>query len=238
VTFEDTKANICLECHQGRQSTVSVSKALTGLEPDTVSDKVRFLNVHYFAAGATLFGTDVKGAYEYDGETYLGRNQHVQGFNTCINCHSAHELKVQVDACTACHPTVKAEEDLIKIRMSTTDYDGDGDTAEGMYGEVATLEEALYAAIQDYAKTKAGTAIVYSASAYPYYFADANGNGQIDEGEGSYATWTPRLLKAAYNYQYAQKDPGDFAHNGKYVIQFLYDSIEDLGGDVAKFTRP
>jgi len=37
------------------------------------------------------------------------------------------------------------------------------------------------------------------------------------------------LLRAAYNYQYAMKDPGAFAHNGKYVIQALYDSLEDLG---------
>ncbi|HMB23956.1 MAG TPA: hypothetical protein VKP08_14035, partial [Anaerolineales bacterium] len=50
--------------------------------------------------------------------------------------------------------------------------------------------------------------------------------------------WTPRLLEAAYNYQYTQKDPGAFVHNPKYVIQFLIDSIADLGGDVSKYTRP
>jgi hypothetical protein len=238
VTFEDTKANICIECHQGRQSTVSVNKALKDLEPDTVSDKIRFLNVHYFAAGATLFGSDVQGAYQYEGKEYLGQFQHVAGFNTCINCHSAHELGVQVDACSACHPVVKTAEDLKLIRMSTTDYDGDGNTTEGIFGEHETLEAALYAAIQNYATKTAGTPLVYSASAYPYYFADANANGQIDEGEVAYASWTPRLLKAAYNYQYVQKDPGDYAHNGRYVIQFLYDSIQDLGGDVSKYTRP
>ncbi len=74
--------------------------------------------------------------------------------------------------------------------------------------------------------------------AYPYYFADANGNGVVDEGEGSYATWTPRLLKAAYNYQYFQKDPGAFAHNGVYMIQVLYDAINDVGGDVSSMVRP
>jgi len=37
--------------------------------------------------------------------------------------------------------------------------------------------------------------------------------GRIDEGEAAYVTWTPRLLKAAYNYQYAQKDPGAAVHN-------------------------
>ncbi len=42
----------------------------------------------------------------------------------------------------------------------------------------------------------------------------------------------PRLLKAAYNYQYVQKDPGAFAHNGKYVIQFLYDNLASLSTKV------
>ena len=47
-----------------------------------------------------------------------------------------------------------------------------------------------------------------------------------------------RMLKAAFNYQYTQKDPGKFVHNPKYVMQFIIDSIEDLGGDVSKYTRP
>ena len=53
-----------------------------------------------------------------------------------------------------------------------------------------------------------------------------------------YTTWTPRLLKAAYNYQYATKDPGNFAHNGQYILQVLYDSLVDMGGDTGGMTRP
>ena len=124
------------------------------------------------------------------------------------------------------------------IRIDPTDYDGDGDTTEGIAGEVETMAAALYATMQTYAAETADTPIVYDGGRYPYMFADANANGTVDEGEGSYSTWTPTLLKAAYNYQYVQKDPGAFAHNGKYVIQFLYDSINDLGGDVTAMTRP
>ena len=54
----------------------------------------------------------------------------------------------------------------------------------------------------------------------------------------AYNAWTPRLLRAAYNYQYSVKDPGAFAHNPLYVMQFLYDSIKDVGGDVTGLTRP
>ena len=113
--------------------------------------------------------------------------------------------------------------------MDTTDFDGDGDTEEGIAGEVETLHEALYVAIQAYASDTVGTPIKYNSHAYPYWFT---------EDDERYGTWTPRLLQAAYNYQYAAKDPGGFAHNGKYVIQLLYDSIADAGGDTAGMVRP
>ena len=84
LTFgEGDDNNLCLNCHQGRESTVSVNNLIKGLEPDQTSEKLRFLNIHYFAAGATLFGSEAKGAYEYEGKTYVGRNTHVEGFNTC-----------------------------------------------------------------------------------------------------------------------------------------------------------
>ena len=49
----------------------------------------------------------------------------------------------------------------------------------------------------------------------------------------TYTAFSVRLLKAAYNYQVATKDPNNFAHNGKYVIELLYDSIEDLNAKLA-----
>ena len=222
-------ANLCLNCHQGRASTVSVNAALEGLDEDTVSDRLRFMNVHYFAAGATLFGTDAKGAYEYEGKSYAGLNTHVEGYAVCTECHSTHQLDVMVDDCAVCHKGANEEEGLAAIRLSKADFDGDGDTDEGIAGEVETLYEALYAAIQDYATDTVGTGIVYNSQRYPYFFNDA--------GE-SYTTWTPRLLKATYNYQYFAKDPGAFAHNPAYAVQILYDSLEDLGADVSGFTRP
>jgi hypothetical protein len=45
-------------------------------------------------------------------------------------------------------------------------------------------------------------------------------------------------LRAAYNYQYVQKDPGAFTHNAPYILQVLYDSIEDVGGDMSAMLRP
>jgi hypothetical protein len=231
-------ANLCLNCHQGRESTVSVNKAVAGMDLDTVGEKIGFRNVHYFAAGASLFGTDAKGAYEFSGKEYLGQFKHVDGFNTCIDCHDAHALTVNTGACKGCHQVDDPK--LIRFEDPAVDYDGDGDTTEGISGEVVTLEDKLMVEIQAYAKTKAGTAIAYSSSAYPYFFTDANADGVLDAGDTErYATWTPRLLFSAYNYQYVQKDPGAFAHNGKYIIQVLYDSIQSLNpAAVTGLTRP
>ena len=45
------------------------------------------------------------------------------------------------------------------------------------------------------------------------------------------------MLQAAYNYTWVQKDPGAFAHNGMYMIQVLYDTLESLGA-ADGMTRP
>jgi hypothetical protein len=150
---------------------------------------------------------------------------------------------VEVEACGACHGGVETAEDLATIRMQPDDWDGDGDATEGIAGEIETLRGLLLTAIQEYANATDGVdAIVYDSHAYPYFFIDTNGDGEAGPDEAiypnQYATWTPRLLRAAYNYQYASKDPGAFAHNGAYVLQLLYDSLEDIGFDTAGLTRP
>lgn len=241
---DDLDSNLCISCHQGRESTTSVNRLIGELPDDEVSESLRFLNIHYFAAGATLFGTEAKGAYEYEGQTYFGRNEHVGAFNSCNECHETHALEVQVEECADCHENVASAADLVNIRFeeNTIDYDGDGDATEGIALEIATMKEQLYAAMQAYAAETVGTGILYSEAAYPYYFTDANGNGVADPEEinndGRYSTWTPRLLRAAYNYQYVTKDTGAFAHNGLYVLQLLYDGLTDLGADTSAMTRP
>jgi hypothetical protein len=227
--FVADDANLCILCHMGRESTTSMNNALRGKDIDVVDPAVRFKNIHYFAAGATLFGGDTMGAYQYEGKTYVGQNLHAgedgEGkMNKCTDCHDVHALEPKVESCETCHNTTNPEE----IRETDVDYDGDGDVEEGIKGEVDTLAEALYAQMQTYAAANGGP-IEYNPAAYPYFFG-ADGK--------QYATWTPRLVKAAFNYQYSQKDPGAFVHNPKYIIQILIDSIEDLGGNVSTYTRP
>lgn len=238
---EGLESNLCINCHQGRSSTTTVDGQLGDMPGGEVSDAIRFSNIHYFAAGATLFGNDAQGAYQFADQEYLGRNEHVSRFDSCVECHDTHALEVVVEECAECHENVASADDLVNIRDedNTTDYDGDGDVAEGMAGEIATMSETLYAAMQAYtASTPGALPILYNAAAYPYFFGDADGNGEVNGEEAGYNTWTPDLLRAAYNYQYVQKDPGAFAHNGKYVLQFLFDSIAAMNGDTSAMTRP
>jgi hypothetical protein len=224
----------CMTCHQGRESTFSVNKAVAGKEADKVDPKLEFINVHYRAAGATLMGALAKGGYEYDGMSYASQRRHAEPYNSCMGCHETHTVAPKVEACANCHDGVTDRKSLALIRKSKADYDGNGNVSEGLAQEIEHLHAQLLAAIQAYGKTVAGKAIAYNGHAFPYFFNDLNGNGVVDENEAKvpnkYNAWTPRLLKAAYNYQFVAKDPGAYVHNGPYVIQLLHDSLADLPG--------
>lgn len=236
LEMSDPDSNLCINCHQGRSSKSVIDGAIAGKDADTVDESLRFINIHYFAAGATLFGTESKGIYEFDGKEYKGKFSHVEPYSNCTQCHDTHALNVKTTECRACHQVEEVE--ALRNPDDTTDYDGDGEV-EGLALEIATMEEALYAAIQEYANNTSGTGIYYNAGSYPFFFEDTNGNGVGDPDETErYITFTPKLIVATYNYQYVAKDPGAYAHNGEYVMQVLFDTLEYIGTDVAAYTRP
>jgi hypothetical protein len=100
--------------------------------------------------------------------------------------------------------------------------------------------------MQAYGTETSNAPIGYAYGTFPYFFNDTNGDNQISADEAifpnRYQSWTPRLLKAAYNYQVVQKDPGGYVHNPTYLLQLLYDSLESLSVrvdmDISVLRRP
>lgn len=233
----------CSVCHAGRASGDRVAKATADMGEDTVSPDLSFINVHYGIAAAVLAGGDGRAGFHYPGRSYAGTFAHVPGADTCIACHEPHTTAVATEGCLTCHRGV---EDLRDIRMRAADFDGDGSNAGGIHAEIAGLHARLHDAIRAYAAEVAGTPIAYSKDAHPYFFADPDGDGEVAHGGGEgparYQSWTPRLLKAAYNYQVVAKDPGGYVHNPAYLLQLLHDSLESLSErvevDMRALTRP
>ena len=228
----------CMNCHGGRASgnDVSASIAKANVADDEVSSDLRFINIHYAPAAASRFGSEAGGGYEYAGKDYMKFYYHDDFATQCNDCHSPHSTEVRVELCTECHQGVSEFEDIAAIRSTEGDFDGDGDLSEGIKYEVEGLREILSEAIGLYANEVAGSAIVYG-NGYPYFFNDKNGNGIADADElarsNGYSNWTPRLLKAAYNYQVVTKDHGAYVHNPQYMLQLLNDSIQDLGEKIS-----
>jgi hypothetical protein len=111
----------------------------------------------YFSAGATRWGTEAKGAYEYADKEYVGFFDHGEGeMNQCADCHSVHGLEVDEEACAECHEELEDGLALQDIRYNFTDFDGDGDDEEGLYYEIEHMREELYAAMQAYSAEEVG----------------------------------------------------------------------------------
>jgi hypothetical protein len=248
VDSGDNDMNLCMTCHQGRESTASVNKATAGMAADTPNPKIPFVHVHYLPVGASIYGTEAKVAYEYPGKTYAGRFNHAPGVNTCTSCHEAHAGELRVEKCAACHQQVRSAADLATIRMSNRgDIDGNG-REEGIAREIENQKRELYAGIQRYARAVGGAGIAFSPDAHPYWYTDGNGNGKVDPEElnpgNGYKAYTPRLAQAVYNYTFALREPGAAYHNGRYAAQLLHDSLESLaqsgksGVNMAGKTRP
>lgn len=217
---------LCMTCHQGRSSTDT-------LDARIAAGNLGFSNIHYYAAAASFFGNEVRGGYQYAGKSYSGTMSYpgihdFPGYTTCEGCHMAgdpsHDFKPDIASCEACHG----------FAGPGADFQDLGDGVNEKYNNIQTLITDLYNDIQTYAAGTVGTEIVYDAHAYPYFFVDTNADGITDEAEvnfgNRYSSFDASLLRAAYNYQVGQKEPGSYIHNPDYMQQILFDSIEALGG--------
>jgi predicted CXXCH cytochrome family protein len=233
--------NLCESCHRGREARATVDAKLAAAGP---TGKLAFVNVHYLPAGATKLGAAVHVGYEYDGKVYAGPLTH-DGGTQCTSCHdpigSHHTFEI-ADAwsgtCRACHADADGDPRAIRL-VHTDDYDGDGSVTESLSAEIDGLAARVLAAMQAVA---AAPGLCYAPAVYPYFFKDTDGDKSCGPLEttaaNGFAAWTPALVKASFNYQLSRTDPGAWAHNFDYIAQLLYDSVDDLGGNVAPLTRP
>jgi len=221
----------CLICHQALESGTRVQLSLLSVDEDSVSAEIGFINPHYSYAASSQFGSTAGSGYEYPDREYAGYFGHAYGAETCSDCHNPHSLEVDPQLCAACHSNVVSQADFEGIRLQRLDFDGDGDNQEGIRAEIEGLQEHLLAALWDYASAVSGKGILW-ADRFPYFFIDSNQNGQAEEEEltpaNRFDAWTPRLVKAAYNYQFSKKDAGGYVHNARYILQLLHDSLQDL----------
>ena len=232
---------LCGSCHSGLSAGGRVDAVMGEFGDDEVVPENRLITPHYAYAAATWLGAEAQGGYEYAGKDYVGRFLHADGVETCTQCHDAHSLRIRKDAakpdanlCAACHSNVTGYADYRDVFVKGIDYDGDG-TAKGIYHEIEGMRAVLNTMIQRYAAEVISQPIGW-ADAFPYQFKDTDGDGEISDEEASvpnsFTDFTPRLMRAAFNYQFSKKDPAGYVHNGKYMLQLLYDSIEDLASVV------
>ena len=248
---------ICIFCHQGRESglTLYAAKLAAG---KTITGN--FFNPHYLGTAAMLWGVN---AYEYAGKSYTANFAH-QGAN-CPTCHMAnptddnlnggHTWWPNVATCNvaACHggfgaiaadvtsDNGPASPDVANYRASfdTNNYTGDpGGASLSIADSIRVLQQKVIAVLQS-------KGIFYNDLSYPYFFSDA-------ASTTTFTAWTPATYKAAFNISYTVKGSPSGAesqanvpnasaavHDYKYIIQLLLDGYEDLtGAPLAGAFRP
>lgn len=248
-------SHLCMGCHQGRESGVTVANAVAG------ADTHPFINRHYSAAAAILLGSEVTAGFQYPGRNYRTRNgftaPQMIGLRTCVECHlrsaqgvQDHTFRPLTADCQQCHvdagtvfPGTLTSFDNLGLPFGAfastdIDYDGDG-IGESFQGEIDGFAGdgvnkpagALLTAIQGYAAATLQQPVAYMPGVYPYWFRDLDADGIADPGEATFANgfaaFDDRLLQAAFNFHSAQ-DPCGKIHNHKYVLQTLYDALDDL----------
>jgi len=165
--------------------------------------------------------------YEYDANSFVGARTYVGRFehfipeddSQCAFCHlTDHTFRPRSNVGCGCHGN---PEDPKNIRLDRDfDFNGNGLTnTERLEDEVRTFADRLLLALQDYSLKFGYDPVVYDPDRYPYFINGSTG--------GSYR-FDDNQLKASFNYQMWAKDYGAWAHNTFYIMELLYDSIEDL----------
>jgi hypothetical protein len=214
-----------------------------------------FQDGHDLGAAATYFGGNAAGYYEYaitwdpgvNGSTtkqYLRVGNHSSA--VCTSCHDAHALAIPTTfacgvGCHTPHANTGADQTMAGLRLKGLRWYMGG-TDQGVYQNYVQMKAFLYTAIQRYSLAKgnvgAGTAVICfneAAGGDRFFLGSAEGHSDGTcptttpwGAAGSNTAYTPRLLRAVYNYRLLVQDPGAWVHNPRYVTEIMYDAIRDL----------
>ena len=233
---------ICLFCHQGRESGLSVYLRIKGkvdpyAKPEQVIDPVNgvsFVNPHYLEGAAILWS---RNAWEFffDSvpQTYSTGNPDHQKLN-CMGCHMSkaspdnteggHTWKPRIETCQTCHGS--ALKSFFSVPASA-DYDGDG-VVKSAFEEIGTInpDTGLLGQVKAALATKG---IMYNPHRWPYFYAVTG---------GPFKAFNSNMLAATFNLAYAYRARNAvYVHNTKYIVQILQDSLRALG-TTPKGVRP
>lgn len=208
-------SNVCMGCHLGREIGANITNT-------TDADGIlNFINSHYLTAGATLFN---ESGYEYGIYDNFGYHKNVGVGNTagtgnagpCVTCHMSsaepHTFSVVGSLqCGKCHaamtPAVREE-------------------------KKAEFHKAL-----DALKIALEVKGIFFFEAHPYFYTAPYVVGGTNTPFTDWASvansYTPvadwkNVMGAAFNYNLLVHDPGAYAHNRKYALVLIRDSIDFL----------
>lgn len=235
---------ICLFCHQGRESglTVFLNIKSNGVDPYATPDKVisakgvSFQNPHYLESGAILWARN-NWEYIFNGTSQMyssGIPEHQQ--LNCTGCHmgeaspngleGGHTWRPRIEVCQQCHH--KADGTSIQSFTdipASADFDGDG-FVKSAFAEIGTIGDPVLGDSGLFGQLKAALqakGIFYDPNTYPYFFTSA-------AETTSFTAWTTNTLTAAFNLSFLFK-AGNCQpyHNVFYTAQILLDSLKALG---------
>jgi hypothetical protein len=250
--IKDTdNSTICIFCHQGRESGLTLYAEKLAPGADITGS---FFNPHYLGTAAMLWGVN---AYEYPGKFYSVNAAHQE--KNCAGCHmdnptddnlnGGHTWWPNVATCNveSCHggfgpvaadPTSEngpASPDVDNYRASFDTHNYTGETG----GETLSIAVSIQHLEKKVIDLLASKGIEYDDLSYPYFFQA----GKEHVRANAFQAWTPAEYKAAFNLSYIIKglpsgaesqvdvpNASGAVHNYKYIIQLLLDSYQDLNG--------
>jgi len=228
------ESNVCLSCHIGREIGENVQNS------DSDFNDRSFINSHYLAAGASLFGVS---GFEYEGENYapVSYYKHDSIGTPYINSDGVDD---NMGPCAGCHLTSEQGHRFLpyEINEAGDDFEYITDVCSDCHGDGVTVdfikeEEHGYAASLEALNVALGKIGIFFAPNYPYFFNDlddtSRNNGVKDwikedayPGGLDVQQAGKNTMGAAFNFNLAAHESGGFAHNRIYYKRLYWDAID------------